>query len=109
MINWMIEKLIWAYYKNIQNIDALFVLNIFSLLDGNKQFTFQNINLNILSKDLSTKDKGKKQVDSSQMKEFLAILGCRWRKMSYYQLISEVYAIYKKAGMYENEGVDERK
>lgn len=103
MINWIIEKLLWVYYKNSKNIDTLFILNTFSLLEGDKEFTFHPVNLNILSKDLSKNDKGKKQIDSSQMKEFIAILGQRWRKMNYYTFMSEVFAIYKRGGLYSEE------
>ena len=99
MINWLIERLLWFYYRRVVNTDILFILQIFSLLNGDKNFRFNQVNLNELTKILSQRDKGKKQIDSSQMKEFIGILGKRWRNMNYTEFMSEVYSIRRRAGL----------
>lgn len=103
MIKFLIERLTWYYYKDVYLSDVQFILKTFVLLNTEKYFRFNQVNLNDLSNELSLKDKGKKQIDNSQMKEFLGILGIRWRNLPFLEFMSEVYAIHRKAGLNIND------
>lgn len=57
------------------------------------------INLNHLATQIRNQDKGEQNLSLVSVKEILGILGRRWREMTTKQMLSEIKAIYERAGL----------